>query len=102
MGRGSIDLIIINTIIPTLFAYGRYLNDTRYQEQAVGLLEQLKPEENHIIRLWRQCGLEVQHAADSQALIQLKKEYCDRHECLRCRFGYEFLKSNKKQNNHGR
>lgn len=101
MGRGSIDLIIINTIIPTLFAYGRYLNDTRYQEQAVGLLEQLKPEENHIIRLWRQCGLEVQHAADSQALIQLKKEYCDRHECLRCRFGYEFLKSNKKQNNYG-
>ena len=101
MGRGSIDLIIINTIIPTLFAYGRYLDDMRYQEQAVGLLEQLKAEENHIIRLWRQCGLEVQHAADSQALIQLKKEYCDRHECLRCRFGYEFLKSNKKQNNYG-
>lgn len=95
MGRGSIDLLIINTIIPTLFAYGSYLNDIRYQEQAVGLLEQLKPEENHIIRLWRQCGLEVQHAADSQALIQLKKEYCDRHECLRCRFGYEFLKAGK-------
>lgn len=95
MSRGSIDLIIINTIIPTLFAYGSYLNDIRYQEQAVGLLEQLKPEENHIIRLWRQCGLEVQHAADSQALIQLKKEYCDKHECLRCRFGYEFLKAGR-------
>lgn len=95
MSRGSIDLILINTIIPTLFAYGSYLNDTRYQEQAVGLLEQLKPEENHIIRLWRQCGLEVQHAADSQALIQLKKEYCDKQECLRCRFGYEFLKAGR-------
>lgn len=95
VGKNSVDLILINTIIPVLFAYGNYLNDPRYMEQAVALLEQLRAEDNHIIRLWRQCGLEVQHAADSQALIQLKKEYCDRHECLRCRFGYEFLKSGK-------
>lgn len=91
----SVDLLLINTVIPTLFAYGRQLEDTRYIERAVELLEQLAAENNHIIRIWQQCGLTVQHAADSQALIQLKKEYCDRHECLRCRFGFEFLTKEK-------
>ena len=95
MGRNTVDLIIINTIIPTLFAYGKYLNNESFVEQGIQLLEQIKPENNHIIRLWQECGLQVEHAADSQALIQLKKEYCDKHECLRCRFGYEFLKNRK-------
>ena len=57
------------------------------------LLEQLKPERNYILRQWQQCGLTVDSAADSQALIHLKREYCDRIDCLRCRFGYEFLKN---------
>ena len=55
-------------------------------------LEELKAENNHIVRMWQQCGLEVENAGDSQALIQLKKEYCDKKECLRCRIGYEYLK----------
>ena len=42
--------------------------------------------------MWQQCGLVVENAGDSQALIQLKKEYCDKKECLRCRIGYEYLK----------
>ena len=55
-------------------------------------LEELKAENNHIVRMWKECGLPVENAGDSQALIQLKKEYCDRKECLRCRIGYEYLK----------
>jgi hypothetical protein len=42
--------------------------------------------------MWQECGLEVRSAGDSQALIQLKKEYCDKKDCLRCRIGYEYLK----------
>ena len=42
---------------------------------------------NHIVRLWEQCGLKAENAGDSQALIQLKKEYCDKKDCLRCRIG---------------
>ena len=45
-----------------------------------------------MIRLWQQCGLTAQNAGDSQALIQLKKEYCDKKDCLRCRIGFEYLK----------
>ena len=65
--------------------------------RAESLLEELKPENNHIIRLWKECGLEAAHAADSQALIQLKKEYCDLKKCLFCRIGYEYLKCKPQQ-----
>ena len=89
----SRDLLIINTVCPILFAHGQAHSDEDEQERAVQLLEQLKPERNFIIRQWQQCGLTVASAADSQALIQLKREYCDRHDCLRCRFGFEYLKN---------
>lgn len=88
----SINLLMINTAIPMLFAYGRHTGDEALCDRAFDLLEQLKAEDNHIIRMWKECGLKVQNAGDSQALIQLKNEYCDRKDCLRCRFGYEYLK----------
>lgn len=88
----SLNLLCINTVVPILFAYGRHRGEEKYCDRAFDFLEQLKPENNHIIRLWQQCGLMVENAGDSQALIQLKKEYCDKKECLRCRFGYEYLK----------
>ncbi len=88
----SINLIIINTVVPLLFAYGRYKSDEALCDRAFSLLEQLRAEDNHIIRMWRECGLSVDNAGDSQALIQLKNNYCDRRDCLRCRFGYEYLK----------
>lgn len=92
LSAASRDLIIVNTVSPILFAYGIGHHDDAMQERALTLLEQLKPERNFIIRQWQQCGLTVDTAADSQALIQLKRAYCDRSDCLRCRFGYEYLK----------
>lgn len=91
----SINLLLINTCIPMLFAYGRHTANEQLCDRAFDLLEQLKAENNYIIRLWKECGLSVENAGDSQALIQLKKEYCDKKECLRCRIGYEYLKKLK-------
>jgi len=88
----SINLLIINTAVPMLFAYGRHQMRDELCDRAFDLLDQLKAENNQIIRMWEQCGLEVENAGDSQALIQLKKEYCDKKDCLRCRIGYEYLK----------
>lgn len=88
----SINLLIINTCVPMLFAYGRHTSREELCDRAFDFLEQLKAENNHIIRMWQECGLDVRTAGDSQALIQLKKEYCDRKDCLRCRIGYEYLK----------
>ena len=89
---GSRRLLIINTVVPLLFAYGRHIGDEDICQRAVRLLEELPAENNYILRQWQACGLHVLTAADSQALIQLKRQYCDRTDCLRCRFGYEFLK----------
>jgi len=77
------------------FAYGRYRDNEALCQRALRFLETLKPESNYITRMWEQCGLRAESAADTQALIQLKKEYCDRKRCLYCRFGYEFLRQKK-------
>lgn len=85
-------LLIINTVVPLLFAYGRHTSNEDICQRAIRILEALPAEDNRILRQWQDCGLKVQTAADSQALIQLKRQYCDRLDCLRCRFGYEYLK----------
>ncbi len=92
VGKNAQNLIIINTVIPFLYAYGLHKADELLCERATGFLESLKAEDNHIIRHWSGAGLPVSTAADSQALLQLQKEYCDKKDCLRCRFGFEYLK----------
>ena len=92
ISAGSRRLLMINTIVPLLYAYGATHADEDMMQRALSLPEQIPAEDNHILRLWKQCGLTVGTAADSQALIQLKREYCDRKDCLRCRFAYEYLK----------
>ena len=87
----TLDTIILNAAIPTLFAYGRHQGDERLCDRAFDFLEQLRAEDNHIVRMWSECGMDVVSAGDSQALIQLKKEYCDKRDCLRCRIGHEYL-----------
>ncbi len=93
LSASSLNLIIINTIVPLLYAYGMAHHEDKWMDKAVRLLNELTAEDNHILRQWKRCGLSVKSAADSQALIQLKREYCDRLDCLRCRFAYEYLKS---------
>ena len=92
LSAASLNLQIINTVAPILFAYGKHKNSEKYCERAFDFLEALKAEDNHIVRMWKEVGLMVETAGDSQALIQLKKAYCDRKDCLRCRIGYEYLK----------
>ena len=92
LSHTAITLLTINTVVPVLFAYGRHIGREDLCSRAAGFLEQLAPENNYIIRMWSQVGLQAQHAGDSQALIQLKKTYCDNRKCLHCRFGYYYLR----------
>ena len=94
LSKASLSLLIINTAIPMFFAVGRHRQKEELCDRAFDLLEQLKAERNHIVSMWQECGLEASNAGDSQALIQLKNEYCDKKDCLRCRFGFEYLKNN--------
>jgi hypothetical protein len=93
LGNSALDLILINTVVPFLYTYGLYRGNEHLCERASTFLETLKAENNHIVRSWEGVGLSVHTAADSQALLQLRKEYCDKKKCLFCRFGYEFLRN---------
>ena len=88
-------LMIVNTVAPMFFAYGRFDGNDKLAERAMDFLESIGAEDNRIVRMWRELGINIRSAADSQALIQLKNEYCDRKDCLRCRIGYKYLASPK-------
>ena len=93
LSNTSLDLLIINTVVTFLYAYGLHKGNRVLCARAGSFLEELKAENNYITRMWEQCGMKASNAADSQALIQLKKEYCDKKKCLYCRIGYEYLKT---------
>lgn len=92
LGENSLNILLINTVAPLLFAYGKVHHLPEYQERALKLLERIPPEQNHIITTFQQTGIEVKNAGDTQALIQLKREYCEKKRCLYCRFGFQLLK----------
>jgi len=92
IGNRMIDNIIINTIVPVLFAYGNYNNDTRYKLKALAWLEETDAEKNTITKGFELIHIENKNAYDSQALIELKNEYCDNRKCLDCAVGNYLLK----------
>lgn len=92
LSTASKDLLIINALAPVAFAYGQYRGDSGLCERVLGWLETLKAEDNLVVRQWREAGVQPESAADTQALMQLHRRYCERRDCLRCRFGNEFIK----------
>ncbi len=91
IGKASIDILLINTVIPYKYAYARYRNNAQQAEEALALMERIAPENNTIIRQWRILGQEVKNAADSQALLHLYQNYCQHHECINCEVGYQIF-----------
>lgn len=84
--------LIINAWVPLLFEYGVKHDDESLRERAYLLLQQLPPEDNNIVRMWKGLGVEADSAAQSQALIQLHNEYCGNKKCLNCHLGSRILR----------
>lgn len=95
LGKSTIHLIIINTIVPFLFLYGQMKGEEVYKDKAFRLLESLPAEKNSIIDNWKNLNLKAENACQSQALLQLKKHYCDQKKCLHCGIGNAILKKEK-------
>ena len=95
LSTASLNLLAINAAVPMLHAWGCYRDDERLVQRALDWLEELPAEDNTYIRLWKECSVEARNAADTQALIQLQHRYCERKDCLRCRFGYYSLKRSR-------
>jgi hypothetical protein len=91
MGIQSIRSLIINAIIPAMFYYGKTYSKPGYSEKVIEWLEQLPPENNAIIRKWADVEIHAKNALESQALIQLKKLYCEKKKCLNCQLGKKLI-----------
>jgi hypothetical protein len=92
IGSGMVDNIIINTIVPVLFAYGSYNNENLYKLKALQWLEDTQAEKNVITKGFELTGMANKTAYDSQVLIELKNQYCDQRKCLDCAVGNYLLK----------
>ncbi|MBL7103841.1 MAG: DUF2851 family protein [Bacteroidales bacterium] len=92
MGRNTINLIVINTIVPFIFIYGRIKNDQRYIDRSLKFLEQIPGETNAIIKKWEELSMSTRTAFNTQALLQLKNAFCNKKKCLECSIGNELLK----------
>lgn len=94
LGDSSLDIVLINTVVPILFIYGRMMDSELHSERALQFLETLKPEQNSITKRFAKLKMPLNNAADSQAIIQLKREYCELRKCLYCRIGHQLLLEN--------
>jgi hypothetical protein len=93
LGDDSINNILINTIVPFLFVYGKQKDEVKYIERALQFLEQTTGENNAIIKKWESFKMPVKSAYSTQALLQLKNEYCNYKKCLSCNIGNYLLKN---------
>ncbi len=92
LGNMMIENILINTIIPVLYAYAQYHKNEKLKQKAIQWLQQLPKEKNSITQKWEATGAIHQTAFDSQALLYLKKNYCNARRCLSCAIGNSILK----------
>lgn len=97
-GRASIDILLINTVIPYKYAYAR-LRSVGDPQTVLSMMDAIAPEDNTIIRQWRMLGQQVRSAADSQALLHLYQNYCQHHECVNCEVGYRIFFEQHRESN---
>ena len=93
LGEDSTRLLIINIVIPFLFVYGEKQNKPQLKNRALGFLEQLPAESNSIVKKWSHLGVKARTAFETQALLQLKNNYCEAKKCLNCQIGAKLLTS---------
>lgn len=81
-----IDLLLLNVVVPFLYVYYKH-KDRDFSEELFTIVRGLKPEQNTIITNFEKLGFTVEDALDSQAMLHLKKNYCNNQACLNCLIG---------------
>lgn len=94
LGDSSKENIIINTVVPLFVAYGQSRDDYSFVEKAISILQSIPSEKNKITRVWQELGYASKTAFDSQGLIELYNNFCQRRVCLNCTVGSSLLKPN--------
>ncbi len=101
LGRTGADHIIINAVVPVLFAVGKVRGDQSLADRAMDLLEQLPPEANTTLAAWERLGITADTASRGQALLELKNMYCAARRCLNCAIGNQLLRASVQGIGHG-
>jgi hypothetical protein len=97
LGADMIDILLINAIVPVLFAYGNTHKMEGLKQKALRWLEEIPAETNQAILPYKQYGIVASKAYDTQALLQLRKQYCDARRCLQCMVGNALLRQGRHQ-----
>jgi hypothetical protein len=95
-GIQAVSILLVNAVIPVIFVYGKNRDNNNICERALSFLEELSPEENSILDEWKESGIEAESAFYSQALIQLRNEYCKKRRCLDCLMGSKLVSLGKR------
>ena len=90
-GTQATEILLINAVIPVIFAYGQFRDQRDVCEKALNILENIHPEENSLINEWKSSGIDSESAFYTQGLIQLRNEYCRKRRCLDCRIGSKLI-----------
>lgn len=89
--KSFVDLLVINTIVPIQFAYTKS-QGKEVSESLLNLLQAMDAEKNVLIQKFSSFGVKSVNAFETQSLLQLKNEYCNRGKCLQCAVGIQLLK----------
>ncbi|MBO4613807.1 MAG: DUF2851 family protein [Bacteroidales bacterium] len=93
IGMQTIDKILINTVIPFSYLYGKTTNPNFDSEKTIDMMRSIKAEDNRETRAFAEIGkIACDNALDSQAMLYLKKNYCDAKRCLNCNIGFQIMK----------
>lgn len=99
MSRQSAAVMVVNVAIPLMYAYGHQHGDDELCDRAITMLQTLQAEKNSITELFGRAGVRVRDAFHSQALVQLRRNYCEKRKCLFCRIGHRLLATNARRAN---
>lgn len=91
LSKKFIDLLLINTIVPLKFIYLKYINELN-EEELISTIKLIKPEKNVVIDGFKGLNVPCNNALNSQALLQLKNEYCEKNKCIQCAIGNQLLR----------
>jgi len=94
--KSFVDLLIINTIVPLKFSYAKY-QGKEIDDKIVEIIQNIVSEKNSIVDKFNTFKTVSKNALQSQALLQLKSEYCDKNKCLQCAIGNRLLSTTNRK-----
>ena len=91
LSLSSLNLLVINAVIPLAYAYACYNGEYGRARTIAEMMQEIKPESNRFTAMFAAAGIKIGSAFTSQAIVQLRREYCEKRKCLYCRIGHRHL-----------